>query len=309
VLVTGAAGFIGRHLCSALLSQEATVIGCLRPGSKFSSPQNKQFSVQEVDVSSRSEVMRLIRDTRPDVVFNLASSRGNAGGPEALSTHAASTFGGALNVALSVLESGTPLMVQIGSSEEYGDGSVPFREDQALRPVSPYSAAKAAASEFLDVAFTNFQLPVILVRPTVVYGPGQMNAMLIPQLFINYLSGRAPRLTPAEQTRDFIFVEDVVAALSKFGQRTDLAGEVFNIASGIEHKVHDVAQAVADICRYSGDLGIGQLPYRNPEVMHHCGSIEKTLAALNWQPETSLDEGLRRTYESFKPGTINSPVA
>ncbi len=292
VLVTGAAGFIGSRLVSAL-SGTCRLVACARTAGQ-SGGENADVRWVHLDVTDEEMFGSVMLDSKPDVVVHLAALPDATRSAAAVAEQARVTLGGTVNLVVAAARSTRPLVVHLGSSEEYGDGPVPFREEQPPVAISAYSAAKIAATQFLTAAFRSMDLPVIIVRPTVVYGPGQ-KTMLIGQLFQNYLQGRVPALTAGEQTRDFVYVDDVVQAIVRCCHRPDLSGKIFNICSGTEQKVADLARQVARLCDYAGDLGLGRRPYRQPELMRHLASSERARLELGWQPAVTLEDGLRRT--------------
>ncbi len=294
VLVVGGSGFIGAHLVSALAACGANVIAASRSARRMSAAVAEW---EKVDVADRGAVDLLIAKVRPEVVYNLAAHVGARRSFQDYFPHLETTFGGAVNLAYAVLRQSVPLMIQAGSSEEYGDEPVPFKEDQPLKPISPYSAAKAAATSVLLSGFRSFSLPVIIVRPTVVYGPGQDSAMFIPSLFRHYTTRSTPALSSGEQSRDFLYIDDLIRALIELCGRTDLCGCVFNLSSNREYKLKSVAEKVAAMCHYQGDLGLGRLPYRQPEVMRHRATFDRATEALGWRPEVSLKQGLGCTLD------------
>lgn len=297
ILVTGAGGFIGRHLVSALAKQGAHVLatGHKLPSAARPDSAAERTEWRRLDVTDRAGVEQMVASTSPDVIFHLAAIVGGDRSAEALIAQAETTLGSTINVAYAAIRNSTPLVVHMGTSEEYGDGPVPFEESQPVKAISPYSAAKIAATEFLMTAGRSFGLPAIVVRPAVVYGPGQ-EKLLIPHLFDCYLSGRRPELSPGEQTRDFVYIDDVVNALVACGNRPDLAGLIFNICLGKDYTIAEVARTIAELCAYKGDLGLGQLNYRKPEVMKHLGSYERAKRMLDWEPKVDFKEGLARTH-------------
>jgi nucleoside-diphosphate-sugar epimerase len=297
VLVTGASGFVGRHLVERLARLQARVVASSRSFDERHPPGGDQGSITHtrLDVTDSKAVETLVKDVRPDVIFHLAALISSDRGPASLIPESNVTLGGTINVAATSIQQRVPFLVHLGSSEEYGGGPVPFEEEQQEQPLSPYSAAKSAASLYLKMCRRAYSLSFAIARPTVIYGPHQRKDSLISHLFENYMSGRPACLTHGEQSRDFIYIDDVVEALCLLGTRADLAGQVVNVGSGSEYRVKDVAVLVAELCRYQGKLGLGSRPARHPEVMRHMANIDKARKLLGWQPRVGLPEGLART--------------
>ncbi len=260
--------------------------------------ENKNIKPITLDVSDAEQVSTVLNKIKPQVIFHLAALPAGDRSAARLPEQVRVTFGGTVNLAQAILQlDNMPLLVHVGSSEEYGGGAIPFKEDQMLAPISPYSAAKASCSQFLVAEHQAFNLPVIITRPSVVYGPGQASGMVIPYLFSSYLSGHSPALSPGEQTRDFVYVDDCIEALSILGLRPDLTGQIFNLGSSTESKLKDVAEKIARLCRYEGATGIGTSEYRKAEVMRHKECCQRAKEHFGWQAETDIDSGLSKTYQ------------
>ncbi|MBS1992966.1 MAG: NAD-dependent epimerase/dehydratase family protein [Cyanobacteria bacterium SZAS LIN-3] len=299
VLITGGGGFIGRHLASCLTDLGADVLITVHDKSQFLELHTDSIrpeSVQELDVTDLAAVREVINKKHFAVVFHLAAKAAGDRSKDQMVDQARITLGGTVNLATALLDSKDTLLVHIGSSEEYGTGAVPFEESQPLAPVSPYSAAKAAATQFLTMARVSFGLSVIVARPSVVFGPGQKTGMVIPYLFDCYKKKVPAQISPGEQTRDFVYVDDCIEGLLMLGARPDLAGECFNLGSGREVKLKEVAAEIARLSQYDGDLGLGSRPYRPAEVMHHRESVEKAREKFGWQARTPLNDGLSSTW-------------
>jgi nucleoside-diphosphate-sugar epimerase len=302
VLITGAGGFIGGHLSTYLAGLGAIVDAAVHSGGgdrqKIDAAEIRRLNL---DVSDLSAIKELLGERRYDIIFNLAARPAGDRSQEQMTEQVRVTLGGTVNLATAVLTGANiqsaPLLVHLGSSEEYGAANTPFFENQALAPVSPYSAAKASASQFLLMAKTSFGLPAIVARPSVVFGPGQKSGMVIPYLFDCYSRKKAAEISPGEQTRDFLYIDDCVDGLARLGSRADLAGECFNLGCGEEVKLKDVAEEIARLCDYQGDLGLGSRPYRCPEVMRHRESVAKALDKLDWRAVVDLKDGLQRTHQ------------
>lgn len=295
VLVTGAGGFIGQHLVKRLSDGGARVCATTRSISDQSADDTGQVLWQCLDVTDKNRMIQLLSEFKPETVFNLAACAGGDRSAASITAQAESTLGGAINLSSAAIQCNAPLVVHIGTAEEYGSGPVPFDEEQATSAISTYSAAKISATQFLLSAWRSFGLPVIIARPTVVFGPGQRK-LLLPYLYESYLNKQSPVLTAGEQTRDFIYIDDLITALIRCMNHPELAGSIFNICSGREFKVKDAVAKVADLCGYQGELGLGKLNYRPQEVMRYVGSPAKALAKLGWKAETEFDKGLTLTH-------------
>jgi len=263
-----------------------------------------------LDVSDAEQVLSVLKAVRPQIIFHLAALPAGDRSAARLPEQVRVTFGGTVNLAQAMLQlEQPPLLVHVGSSEEYGGGEIPFKEDQVLTPISPYSAAKASCSQFLIAAHQAFNLPVIITRPSVVYGPGQASGMVIPYLFNSYLSGKTPALSPGEQTRDFVYIDDCIDALATLGLRPDLAGHIFNLGSSTESKLKDIAEKIAALCEYAGATGIGASDYRKAEVMRHKECCLKARDYFGWEAKVDIESGLSKTFQWWQAEKAQAKVS
>lgn len=308
VLIFGASGFIGAHLSQSLAMAGAQVHCASRSLQSSSISRSGQPGSLTVtcDVTDKQQVKRVVARTRPQLIFNLACARRRELDIDEFRSQMNTTAGGVMNIAEAIGgEQPEALLVHLGSSEEYGDSDVPFLESHPDNPSSAYSVAKCAATRFLLAAKRAMNLRVIVARPSVVFGPGQKSDMFIPYAIAHYCGGQMPDLTPGEQTRDFIYIDDLVDGLLTAGMHPELSGEIFNFSSGKSLPLRDVARLVAELCHYRGELGIGKRPYRRAEVMKHCASWQKAADMLGWRPQVDFEKGLERTV-SWWQGELKS---
>lgn len=294
VLIAGGSGFIGQNLAAALVRRNARVYSMARrlvrsSGAEIANPEHVACNLAD-----RDEISKRLHDIEPDVIVNAAAATRMQTAQD-IESQWMVTANGAITLALEAQRCGVPLMIQIGSSEEYGDGPVPFVESQPDKPISSYSQAKVAVTRFLLSMESALKFPAIVVRPTVAYGPLQTGEMFLPHLFSHYLAGQEAQLSPCQQTRDFIYIDDLVSALVLLGQRIDLSGQIFNVSCGKGLQLKPLVEMVAEACRYSGATGIGKKGYRDNEVMEHFASHERLTAKTGWQPRIDIQEGIKRT--------------
>jgi len=300
VLLTGGAGFIGQHVLRALNAADIRPVASHLSGETL--PHDIDADWIELDVRDREGIHATLRDARPDILIHLAATM-NSERSYSFAEHAMEVnFIGTHNL---MIAAGSTLpdlkrMVLLGSAEEYGNSSeLPIVEHAAPRPVSPYSASKAAVTQYALLYNTLFRLPVVILRPFIVYGPGQTPSMMLPQLIRHALLGEDFPMTPGGQTRDFVYVDDVVECILLAATTPGAEGEVFNVCTGVETTIRTVAEHIVRIMRSDIRLLVGALPYRQNEAMRLFGSFDKARALLGWSPRTELLRGLQHTIDWF----------
>lgn len=302
VFVTGASGFVGSHLVRRLHREGAEVGILTRPG-------NSPSAIHDIVPSANICVGTISEDTglrsfldqfRPDVVFHLAAftgvARSLANADDAVTTN----FLGTINLLRALEDSEVGAIVVSGTCEEYGDVEPPMHEDLPPRPISPYSASKAAMTLWCQMAHRLTGLPVCVIRPFLCYGPGQALNRPLPQVINAALEGKDFPMTRGVQTRDLTHVSDVVDGYLRAGSTPAAIGEIINLGSGTEHRICDVFEKIFAIAGSRGRLLVGAMPDRVSEVWRSVSSTEKAKRVLGWEAKIQLDEGLVDTVAWYR---------
>lgn len=283
-----------------LVSEKASIWALARSASETAPfvDAGGQLSLLTLDLAeaSQEELNRLFPEV--DVVFHTA-----AGGvtdpcldPSSLS---AINVAGTEKVIRAARDNGVRRFVHIGSCFEYGDGAQ-IDEESPLRPRSAYASTKVEASKAVLAASRFFEFGSVVLRPFMVYGPGESETRLVPHIIRNAIAGREINLTGGEQIRDFVFVEDVISALVRTSYVKGIAGQAFNLCRGYGVKVKAVAKMVLELTNSESKLNLAALPYRENEAMSIVGDPQKSLASLGWSSTTSLRGGLIKTIEDIR---------
>jgi nucleoside-diphosphate-sugar epimerase len=306
VVVTGGAGFVGSHLCAALLDRgdEVVAVDCF---TDYYDPRRKLANVDPLLDSDRFTLARadlLTAALGPllegaDVVFHLAGQPG-------VRPSWGNDFGAYVdrNVRATqrLLEAarGLPLtkLVYASSSSIYGDAeSLPTRESVRPRPVSPYGVTKLAAEHLCEVYRTAFGLPTVSLRLFTVYGPRQRPDMAFCRLVRAAVEGRPfPLFGDGAQSRDFTFVGDVVQGML----RAALAPwtGVANIGGGSRTTMREVVRIVSEI---AGPVEVVTMPVGRGDVRHTSADTTLARTSFGYQPTVSLAEGLATMVDATRP--------
>jgi UDP-glucose 4-epimerase len=292
-LVTGGAGFIGSHLVDALLARgdEVSVVDHLRRHAEAVSDAR----LFRADVSDVAAMVEAFREARPEIVFHLAAQidvRWSVSDP---SKDAHVNIGGTAAVLEAARDTGVRRVVLASTAAVYGDPSaVPTSEDAPLRPLSPYGAGKAAAETYLELFTRLHGISTVSLRMANVYGPRQNphgEAGVIAIFCGAAASGRpVSRYGDGRQTRDFVFVADVVSAFVAAGSSD--AGGAFNVSTGQETALVELEK----------ELGLrpDERPGRLGEVRRSCLDPGAALKAFGWRARTPLRDGLGLTLTAIR---------
>ena len=294
VLVTGASGFIGEHLCRALSAAGAEVHGVSR-----ARRVDGQICARwhRLDLSDAADTFQCVRSVAPHYIFHLASHVSGARELEQVLPTFHSNLASTVNLLCAAARVGCQRVVLAGSLEE-GQGSV--REPV---PCSPYAAAKWAAAGYARMFHRLYHVPVVTARLFMVYGPEQKDtSKLIPYVILSLLKGESPKLSSGRRPVDWIFVEDVVQGLLHLALAYGVAGRTVDLGSGELVTIRSVVRTVFELMRPDWKPAFGTLPDRPLEQVL-AARVHETAALINWRPETPLREGLARTVRWYREQT------
>ena len=293
-LVTGASGFVGRHLVAHLEAAGDTVVGVDRAS-------------DGVDITDAGVLDRLFAEVQPTVVYHLAGWA-DVGGSWA---HPLESFRvnaeGTLNVLLAATEAGVERVLAVSSADVYGivtPDELPLTEDSPLRPASPYAASKVAADYLGLQAWLGRHLPVIRVRAFNHLGPGQTDKFVAPALASRIAraereGGEVLTVGDLSARRDFTDVRDVVRAYRLLVERGE-PGQVYNVCSGTDLAVQDLADQLVAQAKVPLRLEVDQALLRPVELPVLRGSHDRLSEATGWQPEIPIERTLTDLLEDWR---------
>jgi len=296
LLVVGSAGFIGQHVVKKALKIGFNITA-LSKNDCNAIDKLDGVTYLSADIRHKESLMARLEGKVFDYVINLGGYVDHAnyskGGSDVYDVH----FNGVRNLVDCIDKFKIKGFVQIGSSDEYGNNSAPQSETQREAPISPYSCAKVASTYFLQTLYKTEKFPAVILRPFLVYGPGQGEERFIPQVIKGCMNNQKFPTSKGEQLRDFCFIDDFVQAIFLALNNDNAYGEVINIASGKPISIKKVINNIQNIIG-SGCPEFGKVDYRNNENMELVANILKANKILGWHPKTSLETGLRKTIET-----------
>jgi UDP-glucose 4-epimerase len=290
-VVTGGAGFIGSHVVEALLARgdEVTVVDSFATGSRENLREDATLAERDI----REDLTDVVAGA--EVIFHLAAQADVGTSVERPEYDAEVNVVGTLRVLEAARAASAQVVFSSTGGAIYGETARPAREDDPLVPISPYGTSKLAGEQYLASWNRLHGTHHVALRFANVYGPRQLPKLeggVIAIFFNRLVAGEKVTIFgDGEQTRDFIYVQDVVAGmLAAVGHE----GGVLNIGTGVETSVNHLY----DACRRAAGAG-GDPEYAPPRLGDLLRSvIDPALAKreLGWRPERSLDDGLRETW-------------
>lgn len=307
VLVTGGAGFVGGGVVRRLVGAGArvTVLDDLFTGRAETVPAEVRFV--EGSVTDQDLVDRLVAEA--ELVFHMAARNIIASTKNPRDDFAVN-IGGTLNVLMAARASGTQRVVYTGSTSVYGNPrSIPINEDDTIVPLSPYAVSKLGGEHYCLAFAESYGSPVAIVRYSNVYGEGQRPdnpyCGVVSKFFASAYEGRPLQVHgDGEQTRDFTYVDDAVDATLLAGIAPRAEGEVFNVGTGIETSVNELARRIG--AAVGREVEIEHIDRRDIDnIRRRVVNIEKARRMLRWAPQVGLDRGLELTARWLERSEIH----
>jgi UDP-glucose 4-epimerase len=299
VLVTGASGLIGSHVLR-VVGRKADLVAL----SRFSRPHEDGVHWLACDLTEPGTAADIVTSVRPDVVIHLAGAVRGDRSLEAV----APTLHANLVASVELLEAAT----RAGCRRIVLSGSLleePVADGPQAVPPSPYGASRWASSAYGRMFHALFDSPVVVLRLSYTYGPGQERTKLVPHVISGLLEGESPQLSTGERRLDCVYAEDVARAYVKAAATPAIDGRTIDIGSGTLTSVREIVRLIVEaVGPTAGRPVFGTLPVR-PREQEVTVDIEETARVLGWRPTTSLEDGLRATVAWFRDHLAPRAVA
>lgn len=303
ILVTGGAGFIGSHIAHRLLQEghEVRVLDSFATGRRANLDVLDGVELIEGDVRSYERAHTAVRGC--EMVLHEAALPSVPRSIQDPLTSAAVNTTGTLNVLLAARDAGVRRVVFASSSSVYGaSDTLPKDEELPTAPISPYAVSKLAAEGYCRAFSSVYELECVALRYFNVFGPRQdpasQYAAVIPRFITAALEGRPPTVFgDGEQSRDFTFIDNVVAANLLALTAPGAVGEVFNVACGERYTLNHLLRVIAEIVGTTVEAEY--LPARAGDVRHSQAAIDKARRLLGYAPHVGFVDGVRATVEAL----------
>ena len=298
ILITGAGGFVGAACVDAALAAGHQPLALVRPARNHRRLIGKAVEVLPLDLADASALNRAMALHRPDVIIHTAwSSVSNA------ARHDKAQITDNIAMGLALVESAAAnhvgKFIGIGSQGEYGLLSGKIAETALPVPTSLYGAAKVAMQVLASQLCAEAGVEFAWLRLFSTYGPQDNSNWLIPSLITQMLDGQRPKTTEGRQLWDYLYIDDVAAAILAVAEHPEATG-VFNLGSGQPVPVRRIVEAIRDLAAPGLELVFGEIPYKADQIWHMEADIERLTRLSGFTPKVGLVDGLSRTITWHK---------
>jgi len=309
VLVTGGAGFISSGVVRYLLAEtpyEVVTLDALTYAGNLENladvMSHPRISFVHGDIRDADLVRELVEGI--DVIVNAAAeSHVEKSIRDGASEFVTTNVEGTQILLDAIRETPVERFILISSSEVYGTAeAAPMDEQHPLNPRSPYAGTKAGADRLAYSYYTTYELPIVIVRPFNNYGPRQHPEKVVPRFITQALSDEPLTIHgDGHASRDWLYVTDDAEAIVRAidARMTGLAGEVINVATGVDISVSQIADLVLQVLGKPSELR-QHVDERPGQVDRHIGSTDKAERLLGWRARTSFEDGLERTVAWYR---------
>lgn len=292
ILIIGGTGFIGYHVTKKALKKKWSVTSI-----SLTTPKKKIFkSVKYLKLDiTKEKNFKILKNKNFDYILNLAGYIDHSNNQKIIKTH----YYGTKNIANFFLYKKIISFVQLSSGLEYGKNKNPNYEKDKCYPKSLYAKAKYLSTKYLLYLYVKKKFPVTIVRLFQAYGPYQKLNRLIPQIIKKSLKGKSFPCTEGNQSKDFLYIDDLIDLIFKIFAKESARGEIFNAGSGKKTKIKTLIKKIVKLCK-KGKPIFGAIKMRSDESDIMVSNVNKSKKILNWKYKTSLLKGLKKTILHYK---------
>lgn len=313
VLITGGAGFLGSQLTLALLDKcdHISVVDDLSTGKREVVPQFPNIHFIEGSILDEALMKEILPNI--DYIFHFACANLVNSVTNIERDFTTNLLGG--YKMLQYAKEYSPKLkkfVYASTASVYGQANILPTEENYHNIKLPYSASKFSVEHYTHVFHYLYDLPVITLRFSNVYGPGQLSSNPycgVVAKFFQAVYNKEPFTIfgDGKQTRDFTFVDDAIRATLAAALSPYVTGDVFNVGTGVETSINELAEKIMKVTNYNGE--IRYMTKRSVDIVNRRSvNISRIKEKLQWHPETSLIAGLTKTYQWLQGGNANESL-
>jgi nucleoside-diphosphate-sugar epimerase len=303
ILITGGSGFIGCHLLASLASYDHELFSLSRQRSQRNLLSiEKQVRQVFCDLRDPAAIRQVLKQVQPESVIHLASVSPVAYSHDHPNEVIEVNLMGTVNLAEGCRTEvpGLRQFLFASTSETYGFGPLPKKEDTLQNPGSPYSVSKFAAERYLLYLRDAFEFPVTILRPFNTYGRKDTASFVVERIISQMLRQGAIRLGDPSVVRDWLHIDDHVEAYRVCLGNERSIGQVMNFCTGRGVSIAELVDLLSSMTGFHGAIEWHTLPKRPLDVPVNVGDAEKAYSLLGWRPLVSLEQGLQIVVDYWR---------
>jgi nucleoside-diphosphate-sugar epimerase len=295
ILVTGASGFLGKHVVSQLLLKNYRVVAWTYK-SPFSIPDVESIKGDLSQVNSKQ-----LESLDCDCIINCAAVGISQESSTDLESNMRVNYHSCIKLFEAAELAGISNFIQVGSCSEYGlTTAKPVSESDWIRPTSAYGLSKSFASLHLQMKSENSKIRTSILRLFNLWGPGESMPRLVPSIINTYKNKHELALTKGEQVRDYLFVEDAAKWTIELLEKNSFKqGEIINVGNGMPISIKSFVSEISKLLQIERLMLFGQLPYRKHESMYLVANVNRLNELLPNRNITSIHHGLEKTLQQM----------
>lgn len=302
VFITGIAGFLGAGLARALLADGMEVHGLVRASSDLWRLRDikDQLFLHTGDLLDAASVRSALAAAKPEALLHFGVYGAYPAYQKDKELIMRTTLYSTMTLLDAVKEHGVGIVINTGSSSEYGNKNHPMREDELIEPNTYYAVGKAAQTLFCQQFAREEKVPVVTLRLFSVYGPYEEPTRFVPTLVTKVLANENVPLADPLIARDFIYLDDVIDAYRIALRKPELSGEVLNVGTGMQQTLQDAFDTAVALTGSSSKVLVGAYEKRSFDTAKWVADTEKAHQKLGITPKHTLKNGLQKTIEWAK---------
>jgi len=299
-LITGSTGFVGSWLLRKLVSEGQTTHILLRKQSDLWRIKDilHLTSTHFSDLSDIKSLTKIVEKVKPDIIYHLATYGAYPSQDDAdlcVKTNILGTW----NLLKAASNVDYQLLVNTGSSSEYGFKKSPMKEQDSLEPASYYAVTKCSQTLLCSYYAKRNRKPIVTLRPFSVYGPYEDKGRFIPTLLKSLYYHSSMNLVSPIVARDWIYVDDVVDACLLANNLRKHVGEVFNIGTGTQKTIKEMVELAMEVTGEKTAFNWNSMSNRIWDTDYWIADMSKTVSLLKWKPKVDLAKGLLLSWKWF----------
>ena len=290
ILIVGGTGFIGFNLIKRL-SPKIYKITCI--SKKIPKNKIKNVYYKTLDISKKN-YFKKIKKSKFDIIINLGGNIDHSNKKETIAAH----FIGCKNLIDLLYINEKTLLIQIGSSVEYGKIKSPNYENSQCKPISHYAIAKFNATKYIIKKSKEKNFSYVILRAYSIFGPNQKFDRLIPYVIKSCLQNKKFPVSKGSQLRDFLYIDDFTNLVIKILSKKNINSGIYNVGSAKPIKVKKIIKIIKKIIKKGSPI-FGGIKMRRDEPIALYPSIKKVSYYFNWKPKYNILSGLKRTIKTY----------